>query len=356
MNQARDVVNQHYENQDCKTYADFQELLARPDIDAVTVCTPDHWHGLITVAAARAGKDIYCEKPLTNSIPEGRAVADAVRDYGRVLQTGSHERSGSNARYACELVRNGYIGHLHTIEIHLPNSDGHHLAIMNDTNSHEIVSPPQGLDYDKWLGPAPWAPYTPMRTHFWWRFIMNYGGGEMTDRGAHIIDLAQLGNGTDDTGPVELSARGKRCNSALFDAFMQYEFECRYANGVRMVGSSNPPRGLRFIGDEGSIFIHIHGAHLEAEPASLLQVQLRTTDVSLGRSPGHHQDFLNAMRTRKQPVAPAEAGHRTASICHLLNLSMALERDLRWNPETEELDDSQAQRLVTRTMRSPWRL
>jgi predicted dehydrogenase len=195
-----------------------------------------------------------------------------------------------------------------------------------------------------------------MRTHFWWRFIMNYGGGEMTDRGAHIIDLAQLGNGTDDTGPVELSARGKRCNSALFDAFMQYEFECRYANGVRMVGSSNPPRGLRFIGDEGSIFIHIHGAHLEAEPASLLQVQLRTTDVSLGRSPGHHQDFLNAMRTRKQPVAPAEAGHRTASICHLLNLSMALERDLRWNPETEELDDSQAQRLVTRTMRSPWRL
>jgi len=339
------------------SYRDFRQLLARDDIDAVTVCTPDHWHGLISVAAAKAGKDIYCEKPLANTITEGRAVCEAVHRYGRVLQTGSHERSNDKARYACELILNGRIGKLQTIRVNMPNNDLHHDEVRKNILPQLIMPVPEGFDYDMWLGHTPWAPYTKMRCHFWWRFILNYGGGEMTDRGAHIIDLAQLGNGTDDTGPVEIFGRGWAPNDGLFDTFLEYEFECRYANGVRLIGESKEPRGLKFEGTDGWIFIHIHGGHLEAQPPSLLQESIVTGEIHLGRSPGHHQDFLNAVKTRQQPVAPAEVGHRTATICHLVNIAMLTGRQLKWDPQQEQIiKDIEANRLLSRPMRSPWHL
>ena len=361
---ARMIVKGHYAKQKpagaykgCDSYNDFRELLASDNIDAVTVCTPDHWHGLISVAAAKAGKDIYCEKPLVNTIVEGRAVCDAVHRYGRVLQTGSHERSNDKARYACELVLNGRIGKLHTIRVNMPNTDPHHDVVRKNSFPQPVMPVPEGFDYDMWLGHTPWVPYTKMRCHFWWRFILNYGGGEMTDRGAHIIDLGQLGNGTDDTGPVEIFGEGRAPEVGLFDTFLEYQFECIYANGVRLIGESKEPRGLKFEGTDGWIFIHIHGGHLEAEPSSLLQESIGPGEIHLGRSPGHHQDFLDAVKTRQQPMAPAEVGHRTATICHLVNIAMLTGRRLRWDPQREQIiNDAEANRLLSRPMRGPWHL
>lgn len=353
--EAARMVNARYENQDCAAYLDFRELLARRDIDAVLIATPDHWHALAAVAAANAGKDIYCEKPLANSVAEGRAICDAVARNGRILQTGSQERSGDNARFACELVRNGRIGRLESVEINLPCNDGHHQQVIAMTEAPPPMPVPEELDYDFWLGPTAKAPYTERRCHFWWRFILAYGGGEMTDRGAHIIDLAQLGAGTDDTGPIEIEASGTRAQG-LYDAFMDYQFENRFANGVRLIGRNRGPRGLRFVGSEGSIFIHIHGGRLEADPASLLEEKIGPDEIQLGRSPGHYRNFLDCVKSREQPLAHAEIGHRTGTLCHLNNIAMLVGRKLRWDPVSETIaDDPEANALLAPRIRQPWR-
>lgn len=355
---ARQLVESHYAEQKpagtykgCAAYNDFRELLARNDIDAVTVCTPDHWHGLISIAAAKAGKDIYCEKPLTNTIAEGRAVCKAVKRYGRVLQTGTQERSNHSVRFACELVRNGRIGEVDTIRVNLP------VDHEGPIPPQPVMPIPEGFDYDFWLGHTPWVPYTEKRCHFYWRYQLEYGGGEMTDRGAHVIDLVQLGNGTDDTGPIEIVGRGEAPDSGLFNTFMEFQFECKYANGVRLIGESKEPRGLKFEGSDGWVFIHIHGGRLEAKPASLLREVIGPEEIHLGRSPGHHRDFLNAVKTRGQLIAPAEVGHRTASICHLVNIAMLTGRKLKWDPQREQIvNDSEANRMLCRPMRGGWHL
>ena len=351
-----DLVNEKYGNTDCQGYADFRELLAHDGLDAVVVATPDHWHGLASIAAAKAGKDIYCEKPLANSVAEGRAICQAVAENDRVLQTGSHERSGDNARYACELVRSGRLGKIHTVRINLPCDQEHHEKVRQLKEVPPTMPIPPGFDYDFWLGHTQAVDYTKLRCHFWWRFIMAYGGGEMTDRGAHIIDLAQLALGTDATGPVKYSARGTASSTSLYDAFMQFDFENTCANGIRMIGSNEGPRGVRFEGDDGWLFIHVHGAKLEAHPAELLDPD-QAPEPSLGRTPSHRRNFLDSIRSRQQPFAHAEIGHRTATICHLNNLAMRLGRPLEWDPETEQLvGDAEANALLTPAMRSPWHL
>ncbi len=340
----------------CKSLRDFRELLAIRDIDAVSVATPDHWHALISIAAANAGKDVYCEKPLANSVAEGRAVVEAVERNHRVLQTGSHERSRDNARFAAELVRNGRIGKLHTVRIQMPCAEQHHQMIREVTGMPPAESVPEGFDYDFWLGHAQKVPYTPRRCHFWWRFVLAYGGGEMTDRGAHVIDLAQLGMGTDDTGPVEIEAKGSR-GTGLYDTFMEYEFTNTYANGVRMIGTSQGPRGLKFEGSDGWIFVHVHGCKLEAEPKSLLEEKISAGESRLERSPGHHRNFLDCVKSRKTPVASAEIGHRSASICHLNNIAMLTGRKLKWDPKRERFaNDDGANTLLLPKMRAPWTL
>jgi len=354
---ARAIVNNKYGNRDCAAYNDFRELICRDDIDAVSVCTPDHWHGLISIAAAKANKDIYCEKPLVNTIAEGRALCEAVKRHGRVLQTGSHERSNDSVRFACELVRNGRIGKLHTIRVNMPNSDSHHLEILKSNYPQPTMPVPDGFDYDMWLGHTPWVEYTQRRCHFWWRFILDYGGGEMTDRGAHIIDIGQLGNNTDDTGPIDISGSGKAPDKGIYDTFMEYDFECRYANGVRLIGGSSGNRGLKFEGTDGWIFIHIHGGRLEAKPESLLKEFIGPDEIHLGRSPEHHRNFLDSVKTCRQPVAPAEVGHRTATICHLVNIAMLTGSKLKWDPKNEQIvNNVDANRMLARPMRSPWHL
>ncbi len=354
---AAKLVNEKYGNEDCKAYLDFRELVERKDIDVVSVATPDHWHALPSIAAAKAGQDVYCEKPLTNSIGEGRALCNAVQEHNRILQTGSHERSGDNARYACELVRNGRIGKLHTIRVHLPCTDGHHLKVRELTKMPPKEPVPDGFDYNFWLGHTAKARYTSLRCHFWWRFILAYGGGEMTDRGAHVIDLAQLGGGFDDTGPVEVEAKGIASPKSLYDAYFDYLFVNNFANGVTLIGDTSSPRGVRFEGTDGSIFIHVHGGKLEAEPASLLEETIGESEIQLGRSPGHHRNFLDSVKSREAPIATAEIGHRTATVCHLNNISMKLGRKLRWDPATEQvIGDDEANRLLTPEMRCPWKL
>lgn len=353
---AANMVNEYYATRSadgtysgCKEYHDFREVLARDDIDAVMIATPDHWHAVISVAAAKAGKDIYCEKPLANSIPEGRAVVDAVRRYKRVFQTGSHERSRDNARYAAELIRNGRIGKLHTIRVQMPMDHFDNYGV-----THPPMPVPEGFDYDFWLGPARQAPYTEKRCHFYFRYILDYSGGEMTDRGAHIIDLGQLGNNTDHTTPISVEGQGVFPKEGLFNTAYGYDFSFEYANGVRLIGDSSTPRGLRFEGDEGWIFIHVHGGNLEAEPASLLQEVIAPNEIHLGRSRGHHYDFVECVKSRGETKAPVEVGHHTATMCHMANIAMLLGKKLKWDPATERFDDDAANRMMQPSMRAPW--
>lgn len=349
-------VDEKYKNSDCKLYRDFRELVAREDIDAVHVSTPDHWHAIASVAAIHSGKDVYCEKPLANSVAESIAIRDAARRHQRIVQTGSHERSNERARFACELVRNGRIGKLHTIEINMPCVDEqHHKEVIAWKGIPEPQPIPPQLDWDFWLGHTPLVPYHERRSHFWWRFILAHGGGEMTDRGAHIIDLAQLANNTDDTGPTEITASGKRNEGSLYDAFMDYQFENVFANGVKMIGKNQSPRGLKLIGPDGWIFIHVHGAETEASNAEWLQEKPETFKTSLGRSPGHHRNFVDSIKSRQQPMADAGIGCRTATICHLNNIAMIVGRKLRWDPKTETiLDDPEASKLLRPSFREPW--
>lgn len=332
-------------------YNDFREVLARPDIDAVMVAPPDHWHAAISIAAAKAGKDIYCEKPLANSIPEGRAVVNAMTRYNRVFQTGSHERSRDNARYAAELILNGRIGKVHTILCNMPVDN--HGPIPNQP----IMPVPEGFDYNMWLGPAPQAPYTEKRCHFWFRYNLDYSGGEMTDRGAHIIDLAQQGNGSDRTGPQFIEGAGDFPKDGFFNTAMSYRVEFTYRNGTKLISESVGPRGVKFIGDQGWIFIFVHGGDLAAEPASLLKEVIGANEIHLGRSRGHHQDFIQNVIARGECKAPPEVGHRSASMCHLGNIAMKAGRRLEWNPDTEQfVNDDEANRMLVRSMRSPWQV
>ena len=216
---------------------------------------------------------------------------------------------------------------------------------------------PESLDFNMWLGPAPWHAYTKKRTHFWWRYILEYGGGEMTDRGAHIIDLGQLANKADHSGPVEIKAKGKAPSNGVFNTFSEFNFECEYANGVKLIGSNDSPRGLKLEGEDGWIFIHIHGGRLEASSPKLLKETLQPNEIHLPRSPGHHQDFINCVKNRHAPMATAEIGHRTGTICHLLNIAMLTEQKLKWDPVKEQItNSSEANKMLTPVMRAPWKI
>jgi len=335
----------------CAEYEDYRVLLERQDIDAVVVATPDHWHAPICIAAAKAGKDIYCEKPLTLTVAEGPVVVDAVRRYGRVLQTGSQERSGGGSRYACELVRNGRLGKLREIEIGLP-------ASRSDVGPQREMPVPRGFNYDMWLGPAPWAPYTRARCHGSFRYIFDYSGGEMTDRGAHVADIALWGadqwiRGRADVEPI---GRAEFYSGSLFNTAVRYNVEWRFDNGLRMLVSSERPRGVKFIGSEGWVFVAIHGGSLSASNPALLREPIGETEVRLLRSRrGHREDWHEAVRTRGPVVAPVEEGARTATFCHLCNISLLLGRRVRWDWDAYRFaGDAEADRLLWRPGRAPW--
>lgn len=330
------------------SYNDFRELLARDDIDAVVVAAPDHWHVPISIAAVRAGKDVYCEKPLTLTIAEGRALADEVRRYGRILQTGSQQRSSDNFRFACELVRNGRIGKVHTVRVGVPGNN----RTCEPTWTPEPV--PEGFDYDLWLGPALWAPYHRQRCHYEFRFILDYSGGQPTNWGAHHLDIAHWGLGMDNSGPVEIVGNGEFPTTGLFTTATKVYFEATYANGVKLIcqtGGSN----TRFEGADG--WVDVSRGDLKTLPESLKKEIIGPDEIHLYQSRDHKQNFLDCIKSRKDPIAGAETGHRSATLCHLGNIAMLLGRKLKWDPVKERfIGDSAANSMLARGMRAPWRL
>ncbi len=348
---ARRIVNDHYGNQDCAVYEDFRDVLARGDIDAVQISTPDHWHAYLAIAAAKAGKDIYGQKPLSLTVADGRAMVKAINRYGRIWQTGSQQRSDFNFRRVCELVRNGRIGKLHTVRCGLPGGIPDYGHTASQTNPEPV---PDGFNYEMWLGPAPEAPYCPARCGVNFRWIYDYSGGQVTDWGGHHPDIAQWGMNTEKTGPVEIrNAHGEFPDGPLYNTAVKYHFECIYANGVKLIVSDEERHGVTFEGTEGSVWA-TRGRH-DADPKSILDSEIGADEVHLYVSDDHTRNFIDCVQSRKEPIAPIETAHRSITLAHLGNIAMLLGRDLKWDPVNERvIDDDSANAMLTRAYRKPW--
>jgi predicted dehydrogenase len=352
-NRAQKMVNEKYGSEDCATYSDFRDLLARSDIDAVMISTPDHWHVPISIAAAKAGKDVCCEKP-TLTIREGRKLVEAIKRYNRVFQMSTEDRSIYVYHRMAELVRNGRIGKLKRMYVGLRNG----WSINGDRSEiFKIQRPPEGFDYDMWLGPAAYQPYCPGRCHWNFRWIKDYSGGQLTDWGAHIVDTAQWGNNTERTGPVEIEGHGIIPDHPLYNTATDYRIEYKYANGVEMTIFSGQV-SMRFEGTDGWVGNYGWRGHIQAEPISILDSKIKPDEINLFTEPGgEHRNFLDCIKTRRDPYFPVEIGHRCCTVMHLGNISMQLGRKLRWNPEEEIFPgDAEANRLLSRSMRSPWNM
>jgi len=318
---------------------DFRELLARDDIDAVLIGTPDHWHAIPAIEAAKAGKDIYCEKPMSLTIREARAMVRAVRRYGRVFQTGSQQRSefGGRFRFACEMVRSGRIGELKSIKVNVGGSSG---------DCYLPAEPvPEGVDWDMWLGPAPWRRFN-QRILYHWRAFRDYSGGGMTDMGAHHFDIAQWALGMDESGPVEIiPPNGKDVERLTYI----------YANGVKVYHGGGGGGSVVFFGTEGKIAVS--RGHLQTWPASIMQKPIGPNEVRLYRSRSQKGNWLECIRSRQRPICDVEIGCRSVTVCHLGNIAYWLGRPLKWDPVKEEfVGDPEANRWLDRPKRSPWTL
>lgn len=324
----------------CDAYHEYERVLQRDDVDAVLIAVPDHWHAIVAIAACRAGKDVYCEKPLSLTIREADEMLAAARRYGRVFQTGSQQRSASNFRRACELVRSGRIGKLQTVHVGIGVPSGEKYL------PEEPV--PEGLDWDRWLGPTPWYPYNAERCSGsysgGWRLIRQYSGGMMTDWGAHHFDIAQWGMGMDGSGPVEIIPPNVAETGTL---------TYKYADGVTMYhGGAN---GILFTGTDGRI--EVNRSHFETWPESIGKEPLGPSDVHLYESPGHHQDWVDCIRARRRPICDVAVGASSVTVCHLGNIAWWLGRRIRWDPQRRVIiGDEAAGRWLDRPRRAPYRL
>lgn len=365
---GKQVVDAHYGSSDCAVYSDFRELIARPDVDAVQITTPDHWHPLIAAEAARHGKHMYQEKPMGWSFRAARAVEQAVKANGVVFQFGTQQRSDGKFRRACELVRNGRIGRLQTILVGVPGS-------VSSCPVQPVEPVPEELDYDLWLGPAPAAPYSYQRCRPYtqkegwsvWYSISDYCAGMIGNWGVHHLDIAQWGNGTEGSGPTEVEGTGEFPKGFLTDCAVKWQVENRYANGVTLVHMDDETsrkhrlqagghgHGVLFLGSEG--WVHVDRQKLDAHPAALLDSQLGPNEVHLFRSDNHGANFVGAVKGRNRPAAPIEVAVRTDTLCNLQLIAATLRRRLRWDPEKEHfLDDDEANAMLDRPMRAPWAL
>jgi len=370
---GQDQVNAYYAQKTpsgnfkgCDAYNDFRELLARSDIDVVALVVPDHWHAIMTIMAAKAGKDVYCEKPLSLTVAQGQAMVKAVRQHKRILQTGSHFRSSPNNRFACELVRNGRIGQVKRVLTFIAEQNA-----VDPGPGWQPMPVPEGFDYEMWLGPAPKAPYHAGRCLYRFRFNLDYSGGQTTNFGAHSNDIAQWGLGMDHTGPVEFEDMGSEWppKGSLYTTATKVHFRARYANGIELICETREPKmGARFEGTEGWVQFGFGG--LKTSPESLMtspigpneihlphSIPSRTEDVYKNYLPDHVRNFLDSVKSRRDPIEPVEIGHRTATLCHLGNIAMRLKRKIRWDPQQETiLGDDEASAMLSRPMRAPWHL
>lgn len=345
-------INERYGNSDCAGFRDFRELFERDDIDAVMIATPDHSHSIPAILAAHKGIDIYGEKPFSRTVAEGRAMVNAVKRQGRIWQTGSWQRSRDNFRQGVELVRNGRIGKVSHVDV------GYRGGIIDFEKTADRWRPEpveEGLDYDLWLGSAPWQPYSPARVHKNWRNVLDYGGGMLTDWVGHHLDIAHWGLDKDHTGPVLIEAKGT-FEPGFYDVPATFDVMCTYADGVRIRISDSLPSGTRFHGENGR-WIHVDRGSIKANPSDLLNENIGPEEIRLVRSNDHYQNFIDCVKSRQETLTPAETGHRSASVGNLALISIQVGRAIRWNPETETIiNDEVASRYLTREMRAPWTL
>lgn len=350
---AKAMADEMQGDHDCAEYSDFRELLARDDIDAVSIATPDHWHGLNTLAAVRAGKHVYLEKPVAFTIAEGRAIVEAVRRHGVVLQHGAQQRSLRTFQHAAWLAHSGRLGRVHTAIATSPYG-----VRGGDPNPAE---PPAGLDYEFWLGPAPWKPYTPGRCRghggVGWYHIRDYSGGWITAWGSHHVDCAQWALGRDHEAPVTIEAQGEAPGEGVYDAYHKWRAEFTYADNTKLIfatpGEAHGRMDVLVMGDDG--WVCADRGRIDAHPKSLLAEHPGPLADPWPRH--HYQDFLDAIRDGREPAAPIESAHLSTTLCHLVNISIDLQRPLHWDHSRERfVDDHIANRLLAAPMRAPWSL
>lgn len=373
--EAKALVNGYYSRKTgkdydgVKVYNDYREMLPNKDIDAVIISTPDHWHALIGIDAVESGKDVYLQKPASLTIAEGRALSNAVHRTGRILQIGSQQRSSTQFCYAAELVRNGRIGQLKTVYVGLP---------ADPSGEEEPEMPiPENLNYEMWLGSTPYVYYTEKRVHPQegygrpgWLRCEQFGAGMITGWGAHHVDSAHWGMDTEYTGPIEVWGHAEFPRKGLWDVHGKFRTEALYANGVKMIISSELPNGVKFEGTGGWIFVtrgnyraaasdptpDSNGVKpLDASDPKIIRSEIGPDEIHLYKSSEHHGNWLECVRTRKQPIAPVEIGHRSCSACLIHHIAMKLERKVRWNPIKERfIDDDEANERFSRPQRWPY--
>lgn len=349
---SKNAIDRHYGNKDCRVYHDFRELLAQRDIDAVLIATGNRWHATASMFAARAGKDIYCEKPISLTIREGRELVNMARQYGTIYQAGTQRRSTQSYQFAREMVRQGRIGRVHTVEMQL---------WTGSAVPHEKSKPvPAGWDYDMWLGPVQWRPFVPGRV-YGWQYFWDTGEGMHTDMGTHYTDQMQWVLGTDATGPVEFETTDLVWpDPAKFmsETAISGTFKYRYANGVQGIiyqRGAFKDRYIRYIGDEGWIQVDDETDVVTAEPKSILQAK-KAGGVSWANAGSHVQNLLNSIRTRTPTLCNPEVAHRAQTICEATTISARLGKKLRWDPVAEQFNDADANRMLYRQARAPWRV
>jgi predicted dehydrogenase len=375
MEDAKTLINGYYAKQTGKPYdgvagyTNYHDLLANKDVDAVVISTPDHWHCLIAIDAVEAGKDVYLQKPASLTIAEGRALSDAVQRSGRIFQIGSQQRSTVQFRYAAELVRNGRIGQIKTVEVGLPG---------DPSGEVEPEMPvPKNLNYDMWLGSTPVVYYTEKRVHPQvgydrpgWLRCEQFGAGMITGWGAHHIDSAHWGMDTELTGPVEIWGTAEFPKSGLWDVHGPFKTEALYANGVHMIVSGDFPNGIKFIGTNGWIFVSRGNERvtasdpvaklndstaLQSSDPKIIKSVIGPTEIHLPESKEHHLNWLESVKSRKPPIAPVEVAHRSCSACLLHHAAMKLKRKLYWDPAKERFkNDDEANAMLSRPQRAPY--
>lgn len=339
----------------CEIYNDFRDVLARDDIDAIWGCVPDHWHAVVYTRTIQAGKDLYGEKPVTRWIADGIQVRRTVRQYGCVFQTGTQQRSDPKFRHACELARNGYLGHVHTVYVGAPGGRAY--------PAEPPCKPPEGFDYDMWTGPAPYIPFDKKRCEWLAMYmISHYCAGFITNWGVHHLDIAGWGCPEIFDEPFEIEGVGELPREGMTDTWISWQMRLEWASGLKMLytNTGNPnEQGCRFEGTDG--WVHVNRKGISAEPASLLNVQLGPQGTPLHASPenanpytAHTADFFRSIRTRQDPVSPVEAGHAASTLGNVADIALRLGRRLKWDPGRDRFDDEQANAMLSRAARSPW--
>ncbi|MCK4999467.1 MAG: Gfo/Idh/MocA family oxidoreductase [Anaerohalosphaera sp.] len=344
------TIHQWTGQKSCMAYQDFRHVLERKDIDAVVIASPENWHAVQTIMAAASGKDIYCEKAISLTVKEGIAMCDAVRRNGRILQVGTQQRSDSNFRLACELARNGYLGEIKEVRVGVPGGR----ALPNPVPK----APPADLDYDIWLGPAPKTPYNDLKCRFNWYFMSDYCAGWIQSWGVHHCDIALWGVPEFAEGKVTVEGTAEFPNDGMADTSISWQTKITSQSGkVFSFASNNTPghgQGCRFIGDKG--WVHVRRGGISAEPKSLLSV-IAKPEERLYRSAHHQLNFLECVRTRRDPAAPIEAGHKATAISLIADIATRLERKLTWDWSKQQFEeDKAANRMLSRPMRAPWQI